>query len=308
MAKQQPQPEEKELNKLAQPESTTIPTPAPDPWNTVRVAGEIEDLDRLKCLLYGPNGSGKSTAAARFNCPLIGLTEKQAIPAIKEANPKAIIKVISTPQHLLEFRQLCRSAQLAQRCDAVVLDSLTDVQRLLRDMYTSQQEKNKDTTDMNSWGRTIDATARMAREMRDLPVHTIVICLDAEIEVEGEGLVHRPSVNGKALPNQLGQYFNLVGFISRQARPGGHRREVMFEGSDRFQTKSMTGIDAVEPPEPLLWIHKRFKKEAVDAETQKRVDRWSSVGKATSDDDVGTKTKEAASPSTTNTVDPFAGN
>lgn len=291
-------------------EKPETPKPAPDPWGTVKVASEIENMDRLKILLYGPNGGGKTTTAARFQRPLYGLSELQAVPAIKEANPNALIKYISNAQQLLEFRQLCRSPELVKRCDAVVLDTLTDTQRMLRDMYTGQQEKNKDTTDKNSWGRTIDATARIARELRDLPIHTVIICLDAEIEVEGEGLVHRPSVNGKALPNQLGQYFNLVGFISRQTRAGGTRREVMFEGSDRFQTKSMKGIDPIEPPEPLWWVAKRLGKE-VDPETRKRVEQWMSIAKS-EESNKAINTLNPSTTITTNTnttpsVDPFAG-
>lgn len=307
-------PEQAGANKLAapEPENTVIPKPSPDPWSSVRVAESIEELDKLKALIYGPNGSGKSSLAARFKRPLIGLTEKQAIPAIKDANPNALIKLISNAQQLLEFRQLTRSPQLRERCDAVALDSLTDIQRVLKDLYTGQQEKNRDITDMQSWGKTIDATARLARELRDLPIHTMIICLDTEIEIDGEGLVHRPAVSGKSLPNQLGQYFNLVGYMSRQVRPGGMRREVMFQGSDRYQTKGMRGLGDVEPPEPLFWLHKRFglpleqEKDRNGETVEQRIAQW----KACAEENASTQPSDSQSAqNTTNagTVDPFAG-
>lgn len=304
-------------NELAKPDgaATTIPKASPDPWSTVVTVTSLKEQDRLKCLLYGPNGSGKTTTAARFRCPVIGLTEQQAVPAIKEANPNALIKVIRTPQDLLEFRQIFRSAQLMDRVDAVVLDSLTDVQRILKDLYTGQQAKRKDVTDVETWGRIIDATARLAREMRDLPVHTMVICLDSEIEVEGEGIIHRPAVSGKALPNQLGQFFNLVGYISRQTRPSGTRREVMFEGSERYQTKRMTGIDDVEAPEPLLWIAKRFGAEVPDTKDfngkniKDRLAEWQARGsmETSVQPDATINTTNTNTTNNTGTVDPFAG-
>jgi hypothetical protein len=294
------------------PDESAPTKPSADPWATVQKVTALQEQDKLKMLAYGENGVGKSTLAARFARPLIGLTELQAVPAIKEANPRAIIKVIKTPQDLLEFRQLFRSKELVDRCDAVVLDSLTDVQRMLKALYTSQQTKRKDVTDMETWGILIEATSRLARELRDVPVHTVVICLDASIEVEGEGIVHRPAVSGKTLPNQLGQYFNLVGYLSRQQRVGGMRREVMFEGSDRYQTKRMTGIAEIEAPEPLLWIHKKWgtplpeDKDSNGRTLKDRLAEWNARGQ-----DAGTQVQEKAPTPTTNktgAVDPFAGN
>jgi hypothetical protein len=249
------------------------------------------------------HNSGKTSCAARFARPLILLTETQAIPVIRELNPRAAIKQIRSPQDLLEARQILRAPNLVENHDAVVLDSLTDCQRILKDFYTSQQQKRQDLTDMDTWGRIIDATARLARELRDVPVHVLCICLDSEVAVEGEGITHRPAVSGKTLPNVLGQFFNAVGYISRQVKSKGMRREIMFEGSDRYQTKKLTGLDDIEAPEPLLWLHKRFGID-LPADVQKRVSDWKACADEAATHNV-TKLK-TTKPIKSGTVDPFA--
>lgn len=271
------------INALAGPDPAAPASTKPnnDPWSTVQAAEDVENLDKLKVLLTGPSGGGKSTTGAKFRCPLIGLTEKQALPAIKEANPRALVKLIANAQDLLEFMQLCRSETLASRCDAVVLDSLTDAQRMLRDFYTAKG----DPQEQQYWSNTAPATARIARVLRDLPVHVMVICMDAETEVPGEGIVHRPALSGGKALNNLAQYFNVAGFISYQERSGGKRREVMFDGPDRYRVKGLTGINAVEAPEPLLWLNKRFGDAIPDDKDRNgltvsdRITQWESRGR-----------------------------
>lgn len=243
-----------------------------DQWSSVKKAGDLESLAKLKMLVYGPSGSGKSRLGALFRRPLIGLTEHQAIPTIQEANPDAMIKLIRNAQELKEFRDLIRSPELPERVDAVVLDSLTDAQRIIRQAYTDAQKSGRTTTDMDTWGLIIDATARLAREVRDLQTHVLVITLDEERE-DGEIVTHRPSVNGKKLPNDLAQYFNLVGYVHKREYERGLRYEVMFAGSDRYLVKGMSALNPVEAPEPQHWIAKRFGHEA-DDDVQQRVAEW----------------------------------
>jgi len=242
-------------------------------WDSVRSVESFPEFNKLKALVFGPSGSGKSTLAARFKKPLIGLTEAQAVPAIQSANPDALIKMITDVEELGEFRQLLRDPELPNRVDAVVLDSLTDAQRILKEHYTARQTRRQDKTDMDTWGTIIDGTARLAREVRDLPVHVCVICLDAENQVDGLGLVHRPAVSGKRLPNDLAQYFNLVGFTHVAELDNGFRHQIMFRSDERYLTKTMEGIGGTEPQEPLLWVQKRFGG-SLDKNSAKRVSEW----------------------------------
>lgn len=247
-----------------------------NPWSKVRKVTDMEELALLKALLYGPSGAGKSQAAALFERPLIGLTEMQAVPTIQATNPDALIYPIKSVEDVVGFTRLARHPDTQGRCDAVVLDSLTDAQRIIRNFYTRRQgdSAGKEKTSMESWGLTIDRTAKVARDLRDVQgMHVVLICLDDEQHVDGQGLVHRPGVNGKRLPNDLAQYVNLVGYLHKADRDGGIRHEVMFRGIDRYLTKGIKGLEDVEPPEPLWWVHKALGRECPE-EVLARVDDW----------------------------------
>lgn len=262
---------------MSKPKEQSQPTAEPrDLWGTTVKASDLDKLKKLKILTYGPSGAGKSRMASLFKRVLIGLTEHQAIPTITEVNPDAIIKLISGPRELMEFKEMIRDPSLADRVDAVVLDSLTDAQRILKAHFTSRQAKRTDVTDLETWGILIDATSRLAREVRDLPVHVMVTCLSEEMNVDGEGLVHRPAVSGKRLPNDLAQYFNLVGYAHVKEYERGLRHDVMFRGQDRWLTKSMTKLDDVEPPEPEVWISKVFGGK-VSPEVRERYKAWKAL-------------------------------
>lgn len=242
-----------------------------DPATRIVRAGDMRAQARLKVLIYGNSGAGKSHLASLFRRPLIGLTELQGIPTIQRANPEALVFAIRDRDDLYAFGRLVKD--LPSGVDAVVLDSLTDAQRILRLAHTAEQAKRQDVTDLETWGVVIDATARVARMLRDLPTHVVVICLAEEKEIMGEH-VHRPGVTGKRLANDLAQYVNLVGYVHRRDMGDGKlRREVMFDGVDRYLVKGCPELDAVEPPEPLWWAHRMFGAEMPD-EVRARVDAW----------------------------------
>lgn len=265
---------------------------APDPWKTARPAKDLSQLNFLKVCIYGPNGSGKSRMGAMFEKPLIGATELQGIPTIRKANPEAVIyhdaagePGIKTVDDLRRFVTMARTAA-DHGCDAVVLDGLTDAQRILRSFYTGNQGEKAGhaKTSMESWGLTIDATARLAREFRDLSgVHVLITCLDDEIEIEGE-LVHRPGLSGKRLPNDIGQYFNVVGYSHIVEFERGLRHQVMFRGVDRYRVKGLEGLDRIEPPEPLCWVSKTMGDPMAD-EVQARAEEWEKMSTPSDEDD-----------------------
>lgn len=267
----------------------TIDT-GPDPWTQVKKAEDLDDLFVMKALLYGPNGSGKSQAGAMFKRPLIGPTELQGIPTIRKANPGAVIyhdpdgePGIRTVNDLRRFVMMARSAK-DHGCDAVVLDGLTDTQRILKEHFTKRQKNNKGRTSMDSWGAIIDMTSAIVRQLRDLAgVHVLVTCLEREVEANEE-LVHRPGLSGKALPHEIGQYFNVVGYSHKAELDAGIRHQVLFEAGERYVVKGLAGIDAIEPPEPLHWISKAIGGDVPD-EVAERVRRWEEMGSASAVDD-----------------------
>lgn len=260
----------------APPAPTNSPVDLDAAFARVKPASDFASLDKIKALITGPSKAGKSHLASLFRRPLYGLTEKQAMLTITRANPDAQIFLINGPADLFTFREMAKVAH-ERGFDAVVLDSITDAQRILRAYYTSRQgaKAGKDKTSQESWGSTIDATARLARELRDLPIHVLVIALDEEIVVEEE-IRHRPLVSGKKLPNDLCQYFSVVGFVHVARQDRGLRHQVMFRGDHRYLVGAPYWLDDVMPPEPLYWISRMDGSEP-PPDVQKRVDEWEAL-------------------------------
>jgi hypothetical protein len=253
----------------------------------LRPVSELRDQQRIKALITGASGAGKSMLGARFAVGrrvLIAPTELQAIPSIQEANPEAVIwhnsegePGVRSSKDLQELRSLLVDPELPRHFDAFVLDSLTDCQRIIRDAYTRAQKSGRTTTDMETWGLIVDLTARLCREVRDLPLDVCVITLDAEVDT-GDGIVHRPNLSGSKLPNTLAQYFNLVGFVHRaETADGDIRHSVLFRSDDRYLTKGMSALRDLEPPEPLWWRFRRFGG-ALPADVAARVGAWEAMG------------------------------
>jgi len=289
-------------------------------WSAAKPASSLTQFSKLKILLAGASGGGKSTTGAKFERPLYVPTEMQAIPIIQHTNPNAIIfhnsdgrPGIRDSRDLQQFRAMIHDPDLSNKVDAVVLDSITDCQRIIKDAYVRAQGTGNKSPDQNTWGNIIDLTARLAREVRDLDVHALVTVLDKEIENNGL-IIHRPSVQGKTLPNDLAQYFNLVGFAFAEEMDGGEiRNSTMFRASsDRYMVKKLPQLDDIEAPEPLLWASKVFGDTQPDA-VKERVEAWAILDGEPEPDDVDLDTetdepdeKEEASEKKPDRDDPFA--
>lgn len=265
-------------------------------FSSLVTAGDVQDYDKIKAMIIGATKVGKTHCASLFAKPLYGLCEKQAIVTVKRANPKAQVFYIGNSADLFTFKLMAKQAK-QRGFDSVVLDSITDAQRILRGYYTARQgtKAGKDKTSVESWGSIIDATSRFARELRDLPVHVLVIALDEEVYVEGTGIVHRPLVTGKKLPGELGQYFSVVGHVRVTQQERGYRHEVMFRGDERYLIGAPYFLDNVEPPEPQWWIS-RMTGGDVPSDVQKRVDDWRALAMPEDADANDEKDGEATSP------------
>lgn len=249
---------------------------APSILDRIVDVDKLDMLDRVKLLITGPSGAGKSHFSASFKRPLIGLTEKQAVRTIKTANPRARIFLINTLDNLREFMAIASSPSLGDHCDAIVLDSLTDAQRIIKETLTKAQTKRQDITDQDTWGVVIDETARLARVIRDAVVHTVVICIDAETVMDS-GVVHRPGVSGKKLPAELAQYVNAMAYARKDLVNGEPRRSLVFEAGPNYPTKSMAGLRNEEPNEAQWLLHQVFGTPVPD-DVAARVAKWEEQG------------------------------
>lgn len=229
---------------------------------------------KLKVLSYGLSGTGKSTFAGSA-----GLMDSQGrvgeergpgklLYAWTEANGVLSVQRLGTDCDLLpikswtDLQDLLRAFKgvapdqdgLVHGYHTVALDSLTEMQRLIIDIYKTLNKGKKDEgITLPQWGEIIDRTIQMVRAFRDLPLHVIVTALAAETMVdknaeEKQRLV-RPELKGRSLPSELAQFFHVVGYHFRRLHQGQADYRILLEGRDDFLTKPCPGLAYQEVPD-----------------------------------------------------------
>lgn len=237
----------------------------------------------LKLLLYGDSGAGKTWTASTAPRPIYLLTEPNGLPTIRSANPDAIVVQADEANGGLdkvrEFLQAARSGDLksATGCETVVVDSLNELQRMLRDEILRGKRGRPDqgTFGIQDWGMLTDKMRRLVRSFRDLPFHVVGITHASVTEHEATGQRYvRPMFQGKSLPNEIAGYFSAVGLMYRERITDAdgdlvvHHR-VMLEGPASVVSKVLPGLDSVEIPDITDWL-RRMSEASADQRQPRR--------------------------------------
>ena len=220
------------------------------------------DQPFLKVGLYGQTGAGKTHWASLAPRPLFLLTEEQALATIATIHPDAHVCVVETWQDVIDAltsvtlassktskagQRYCTSLLFSEPFQTVVIDSVTDLQELfIRDVIGADPADAYRTAgggqmSLQSWGRLINVTQQIMRDLRAAPCNVIATMLMTEsvIEVEGGSYIRRiPALFGKRLPTSIGQYLNALGYVTQDS--AGHN-VVLWHGGDRFVTKPAPG-------------------------------------------------------------------
>lgn len=252
--------------------------------------------DRAKILTHGNTGSGKSELGASAHNPAIALCERQALRTIRRRNPEAAVWLIESSDDLRAMLAELMSQCAAGGCpyDTVVLDSLTEIQNMLKREILQKAGSERETLSQGEWGVIIDRCANIARAFRDLPLHVLVLCRSEESFPMDERYV-RPSLSGKKLPNDIGGFFNLVGYAYKKLdNEGDLIYRILFDGTDGFLTKGDVDLDAIEYPTWPVWIRKMYGAEAPGAATDEEVKAVARSGRRALTRDGKTRAEQAA--------------
>ena len=207
-------------------------------------AGKAKPSTKIKCLLYGDTGAGKSFLAATSPRPLFLLTEMNGQASIMHSNPKADIIHIDSALLLAEIlRDISDNPSNWKQYDTIVIDSFTEMQRLIKDQITNN---GKNQMKLQDWGKLADSMRNLARRIRNLQKNIVGVCLLESSIDEATGERHlKPAFDGKKTGGEIAQYFNFVGLLFTQTttkQENGHKvnsvhRCLMVEGPSRIMCK-----------------------------------------------------------------------
>jgi len=212
----------------------------------------------MKVLGYGKTGTGKTYWGAAAPRPLILLREEQGLATIVERNPDATVIVIESWQDFVDVYSLVKTAEVTTASNgqpachitlngesiyfqSLVVDSFTDMQKLMvahvKGVDSNELEGEGDIS-IKQWGRIINVTEHVLQDQRAIPCNTVFICLAEMAQDDLNRVMMAPALYGKRLPAEMGQFFNAVGYFTKNANG---EFVVVWNGDDRFITKPPHG-------------------------------------------------------------------
>lgn len=210
-------------------------------------AGSITDVNP-GVMFYGDPGSGKTHAAVAGGNPLVLLLEANGLSTIIRANPEAHVVTVTGLDQIREAMILAKDGTLRKEgFDRLVIDSLTELQRMFKDEIVAHRSKADVATmghegfSQQEWGFLTEKMRRFLRTLRSLPIPIVVTALASEIVESlpsGNRLRIRPSFEGKRTASETAQYFNAIALMVKRSTEDGIKHVAVFDGPERYVTKA----------------------------------------------------------------------
>jgi len=227
---------------------------------TIERAGDVPaDNLHIGWLLYGDPGAGKTHAAAMAPHPLVLLTEKNGMTTIRRANPDALVVEVNNVADLREVIGMAIRGDLPTGTRSLVVDSLTEVQRLFRDEIMASKPAGQ-TFSLQDWGTMAEKMRRFMRTLRDIRYHVVATALAENITSDHDGVRYtQPAFDGKKTGAEVAQYFNGVAYLFKRQMQGDDGKTViqhqaMLDGPTRYTCKPVHPITGVVEPRLDQWF------------------------------------------------------
>lgn len=242
----------------------------------------------VKALIYASAGTGKTWMAAQAPNPVIILTEKNGLTSVAHSNPDAMVVEVTDADELFKVIVDAQDGHIDAedskgkihkvKFDTLVIDSLTEAQRLIKDRILKQA--NREDMILKDWNTLTNHMQRMIRAIRDLPVNVICTALMEESYEESSGTRYiKPQFEGKKTTQQISQYFNFVGYLFK--KDGGTAksnellpRYLMFDGPNNVMCKpAHPVVGVIENPNitQILSDIQRYGKEPESKQADAKV-------------------------------------
>jgi hypothetical protein len=231
-------------------------------------AGDMGALVHVKTLLHGNSGAGKTWASVSAPAPFVLLTEANGLATIRNANPDAVVVHATDMGVVREFFAEALSGTFADAgCKTIIVDSLTEIQRMMRDEIMAGRQNYADFS-MKDWGELTERMRRFVRILRDVPYHVVATAL-SQVTEDDQGVRHiLPQFQGRAIPNEIAGYFSLVGYVYKREveDEGGERvilHQTMLEGPSRIMCKPCGSLGGIVDTDVTEWIRQISGEEAI---------------------------------------------
>lgn len=230
----------------------------------LNVSSPDDPIEYVNALIYGESGIGKTylcgTAAEHeLTAPMILVDCEGGKATLRNRKIKNIdIKRVHTLDDMHKiFHELANFNQGWYR--TVALDSLTEIQDvdmryIMKD--TKETAKNPDNIDIDvpsprEYGKSRNHIRMIVRAFRDLPMNTIITCLDLEIREEGRPTRIRPNLPGK-LQGEIPGFMDICGYYYKK----GADRVLQLQGTPKVIAKTRfpeLGDLMTNPTIPEIW-------------------------------------------------------
>ena len=201
--------------------------------------------DTLSMIVYGRAGVGKTVFGATLPQPLILAPESGWQSIRDKLGQVTVIDVQKYDDVLLAVELLRRDA--GKRWKSIVIDSLTEAQRLHMDALLD--ETGKPTPSIDMWGDNTMEIRRLVREVVALPgIHKLFIAGVRDDKDEQTGAyMKKPGLTGK-MSDEVEHFVDIVGYYGvsekkpdKPGQPSGISRWILVEPQTKITAKDRWG-------------------------------------------------------------------
>ena len=205
-----------------------------------------------KLLIYGQSGSGKSWLGVTAPAPLVLLTEKNGFASIAHSNPDAQVIECDKIEDIYAAIRAIKLGEITE-FETLVIDSLSNAQTMIKSRILARSGKKR--LQIQDWGDLAGETLSLIEGLRSLDCHVVCIALrDDELVSETGRRYTYPLFEGKKTKNNISQYFNAIGYLSRESGDKGISRTLLFDGDESVLCKPCYPLPAHVPNPDLSEI------------------------------------------------------
>jgi hypothetical protein len=217
--------------------------------NIIKV-GDMEHFSNM--LIYGDSGVGKtvlacSAAGVPYMNPVIMVDMEGGTLSAKNRFPDVdLVRATSMAELQMVYNEL-RGGGTGYK--TVIIDSLTEAQKfsmndIMKGVVAADEDRDPDIPSMREYGKNLEQTRRLVRAFRDLPLHTIMTCLEDYSKDEITKKTNfMPLLTGKA-QKEIPAFFDFVLRLYVVPDPdneGEILRLIQSRATEKVQAKDRSG-------------------------------------------------------------------